>query len=94
MLAEIRALEARNPSGSLLFQGSTAALAAAELQGLVNRVVEAAGGGIESSEIVPEEAVEPFVEVGVLIRFGIQQYQSGLLYRGKDGVAPSSDAGD
>lgn len=69
VLAEIRLLEARNPSGNLLLQGATAAIAAAELQGLANNIIEAANGRVQSSELMRPEDISPFLEVGVVIQF-------------------------
>lgn len=69
VLSEIRLLETRNPSGSLLLQGSTAAIAAAELQGIVNQIIEQAGGRVESADLIRPEPLKPFLEVGVALNF-------------------------
>ena len=69
VLAEIRLLEARNPSGSLLLSGETPAIAAAELQGIVNNTVESANGNIISSQLLKPEDIEPFLEVGISLQF-------------------------
>ena len=65
LLAEIRVLDLDNPSGSLLLTGSTAALAGAQLQGLVNGIVEGAGSQVRSIAIVEPDPVPPFLEIGI-----------------------------
>lgn len=65
LLAEIRVLDLDNPSGSLLLTGSTAALAGAQLQGMVNGIVEGAGGQVRSIAIVEPDPVPPFLEIGI-----------------------------
>jgi len=65
LLAEIRLLDLDNPSGSLLLEGTTAALAGAQLQGLVKGIVEAAGGEVRSIAVVDPDAAPPFLEIGI-----------------------------
>lgn len=69
ILAEIRLLESRNPSGMLIFSGETAAVAGAKLQGIANDIVERAGGIVQSSEIAQPVDAAPFTQIGTNLQF-------------------------
>lgn len=67
VMAEIRLLQSRNPSGSLTLKGTTPALAAAELQSLVNSAIENAHGIIEATAPAQPEPMGPYLEVGLRV---------------------------
>ncbi|MEZ5835299.1 MAG: type II secretion system protein GspM [Geminicoccaceae bacterium] len=76
LLAEARLLERTSPIEALLLHGDTAALAGAELQGLVTVMVESAGGVISQTQVVQPRDAEPFVQIAVRIDFVVSM--SGL----------------
>ena len=69
LLAEARLLERTSPLASLLLAGQSTALAGANLQGTLTRMVEDAGGLVRQAQVLDGKTAEPFVQVGVRIDF-------------------------
>src|SRR5262245_39948949 len=67
--------------GSLLFIGTTDALAAADLQSMLKDLVETGGATLESAQTLPPETLGKFRRVGVRVSFsgGMELLTSVLL---------------
>lgn len=65
LLAERRLLEAALGDETLFVRAATAALAAAELQGLASAAVRAQGGEVLTAQVLEPAEVPPFLEIGL-----------------------------